>query len=249
MANVTINGVATVMSEELTVLQAAAAQGIRIPTLCCHEGLEPYGGCRLCLVEIEMRGRTRLESACTRGVEEGMVIRTDTDQVRECREMIVELLLARCPDSARVQELAREVGVAGTRFSALDEDCVLCGLCVRACQDAIGVSAISFLNRGADRKVATPFCIDEEVCVGCGACARVCPTGAIEVEDVGDKRYLRYFGAEVPLQACSECGEYFTAKRFSEKTAGEFGVTAELHGFCQDCRRKHASRRLRRHLV
>jgi len=231
-----------------TILTVARRHGIAIPTLCHHDGLEPAGACRICVVEVTQRGRTRLESACTRPAEEGLVVHTNTDDICQHRRMIAELLLARCPKSERIQELAREVGVTDTRFDPLDKECVLCGLCVRACQDAIGTSAISFTNRGIDRQVTTPFAINSEVCIGCGACARVCPTGAITVEDVGDTRYLRYFNTELPLAQCSECGSRYTTQRRAELTSQEPHVPDEFRTLCPDCRRKRQAAALRRYV-
>lgn len=221
-----------------TVLQAATEHGIRIPTLCYHEGLPAFGACRLCVVEISSRGRARLESSCTRQVEEGIVVRTHTEQIVAYRKLIAELLLARCPSSERIRGIAEELGVTETRFSLLNEDCILCGLCVRACQDAIGASAISFMNRGMERKVGTPFEIDSDVCLGCGACAQVCPTGAIKIEDVGDRRYVRYFNTELELLHCNECGRPFTTKRRREWLSAEQVLPDGLLYVCETCRRK-----------
>jgi len=249
MIALTLNGEQIEAEEGSTVLEAATAHGVKIPTLCHHEGLQPYGACRICIVEVSQRGRTKIESSCTRPVEPGMEVQTDTEQIRQYRKLIAELLLARCPDSERIKELAQEVGVAETRFPALDEDCVLCGLCVRACQDAIGASAIAFANRGMDRKACAPFSINSDSCIGCGACAKVCPTGAIKVEDVGGKRYIRYFNTELELQPCEECGAFFATKRALAKTAQDYPTRDELRGLCEACRRKHQAASLQRHLV
>ncbi len=242
MIAATINDTEVLVEEGSTVLQAATKYGFHIPTLCYHEGLPAYGACRMCLVEITQGASSRLESSCTRPLEQGMVIKTDTREIRGHRKMIMELLLARCPDAEVVQEMAREVGVTESRFSKLNEDCILCGLCVRACRDAIGMSAISFMSRGIKRHVDTPFSMNSDVCVGCGACARVCPTGAIRVEDYGAKRYVRYFNTELELQPCEECGRYFTTKRFFEKNKNDFVGADELYRLCDACRRRqHAS--------
>ncbi len=247
MFQIDIDGRRCDAEEGEMVLEVARRHGIAIPTLCHHEGLEPYGACRLCIVEVSQKGRARLESSCTRPVEAGMTVRTDTEEIRAYRALIAELLLARCPNSERIRRLAREVGVSETRFEPLDEDCVLCGLCVRACQDALGVSAIGFMNRGMDRKVSTPFEINSDVCVGCGACARVCPTGAITVEDIGDKRIIRYFNTELTLQHCTECGAAFTTQRRRERVETERPMPGDMLALCPTCRRRQAAASLRRY--
>ncbi|NOZ20157.1 MAG: 4Fe-4S dicluster domain-containing protein [Planctomycetes bacterium] len=249
MVSLKIDGRETQAEPGTTVLEAARSLGISIPTLCHHEGLPPYGACRICVVEVSAGGRIRIESSCTRPVEEGIEVWTDTEKIRGYRTLIAELLLARCPDSERVQEVARDVGVTETRFEKKEEECILCGLCVRACQDAMGTSAISFVNRGYARKVDTPFSINSETCAGCGACAKVCPTGAIQIEDVNGKRIIRYFHTELELEQCPECGARFVSKKFQEKTDADQKASEELRHLCPDCRRKRASRSLREHMV
>jgi len=249
LVRLTINGQQTKAEPGTTVLEAARALGIHIPTLCYREGLPAYGACRICIVEVSLNDRIRIENSCSRAVENGMEVRTDTEKIQKYRKLIAELLLARCPDSEVIKRVAKEVGVTETRFKKKDEECVLCGLCVRACQEAMGVSAISFVNRGAARKVDTPFSINSDVCVGCGACASVCPTGAIQVEDVDGKRYIRYFHTEIELERCAECGGYFAPKRFLEKV-GDVRKDAEaLQGLCANCRRRYMSRTLRQYTV
>ena len=162
-----------------SILEAARCAGIHIPTLCHHPSLEPYGSCRLCTVEIEKNGRKRFVTACNYPVEDGLVVKTCSPEVLDIRKMIAELLLARCPDEKKLQDLARECGISKPRFKSDDEKCVLCGLCCRVCEELVGVSAINFRNRGIERDVGTPYGELSEDCIGCSACSLVCPTNAI----------------------------------------------------------------------
>jgi len=165
------------------LLQVARRCGVEIPTLCHHEALEPAGMCRLCTVELFDGRRTRLVTACNYPIWEGMEVFTDSETVRQGRKLIVELLLARCPDVPVVRELAAKYDIKEPRFEKEDDDCILCGLCVRICE-RMGSSAISLVGRGVDLRVDTPFHLQTDLCMACGACASVCPTGHIRLEDI-----------------------------------------------------------------
>jgi heterodisulfide reductase subunit A2 len=165
------------------ILQVAQKYGIDIPTLCYHKALEPAGMCRLCTVELFDGRRTRFVTACNYPIWEGMEVKTDTDAVHKGRKLIVELLLARCPEVPLLKTLAKKYDIVEPRFKKEQDDCILCGLCTRICE-RMGNSAISLTGRGTEMKVDTPFHIRTEFCMGCGACTSVCPTGHIKLEDI-----------------------------------------------------------------
>jgi len=183
MITFTLNGMTVQGEEEQTILQVAGQYGVEIPTLCYHKALEPAGMCRLCTVEVFDGRRTRFVTACNYPIWEGMEVRTDTETVHEGRKLIVELLLARCPNVPILQELAKKYGIEEPRFLKGDDDCILCGLCTRICEK-MGNGAISLTGRGTDIKVDTPFHLQTDFCMACGACVSVCPTGHIKLEDI-----------------------------------------------------------------
>ncbi|MCP4537219.1 MAG: 2Fe-2S iron-sulfur cluster binding domain-containing protein [Chloroflexi bacterium] len=189
MIPVIIDGQSLEVEKETTVLEAAQRLGIDIPTLCHHPALEPYGVCRICTVEVISGDWSRLVTACNYPIRWEMEVRTASEKVLKGRQLLAELLLARCPGSPEVREIAASMGVTEARFElgAEEELCYLCGLCVRMCKELIGQSAISFVGRGGDRQVGPPFFKFSDDCIACGACAFICPTGAIKLEDITDK--------------------------------------------------------------
>ena len=178
-----LNGQTVQGDEGQYILQIAEKYGVDIPTLCHHKALEPAGMCRLCTVELFDGRRTRFVTSCNYPIWEGMEVNTDTETIHEGRKLIVELLLARCPDVPMLKNLAQKYGIDKPRFKTEDDDCILCGLCVRMCEK-MGNSAISLTGRGVEMKVDTPFHVQTDVCMACGACASVCPTGHITLDKI-----------------------------------------------------------------
>lgn len=175
MMNLKINGVMVSVEPGTTLLEAAAFLGFPIPTLCHMEGLSPYGACRLCLVEIGQAPKSRLVTACTYPAEEGLSVRTASSRVLRARKMVLELHLASCPQSKTIQDLASAHGIRRQRFKQEHEDCILCGRCVRMCEEQMMAKAIGFRNRGENRSIGTPFDVKSDVCRLCGGCMHVCP--------------------------------------------------------------------------
>ena len=175
MISLKLNGIPVSVEEGTTVLEAAQFLGLPIPTLCHAEGLTPYGACRLCVVEIGEGARSRLVSSCTYPVEEGLVVRTASNRVVHARKMILELMLASCPDSKIIQDLASAHDVRTQRFRQEHETCILCGLCVRMCSEQMMAHAIGFRGRGEHRTIGTPFDVPSAACRLCGGCMYICP--------------------------------------------------------------------------
>ncbi len=176
-----IDGKEVKATEGATILEVARNIGIEIPTLCYNSALEPFGSCRVCSVEItDARGRKKVVTSCNYTVKEGLEVSTKSEKVLKTRKLLLELLLARCPKVKKIQDLAREYGVEKPRFwiEDIEEDCILCGLCARVCQERIGVYAINFANRGVEREVTAPYHTFSNDCIGCGACAIICPTNS-----------------------------------------------------------------------
>ena len=187
-----------------TILDAARAAGVAIPTLCHLPGLSPTGACRICVVEVE--GRPGLVPSCAFPAADGMKVKTRTPRILAARQAVVELLLANHPQECltcvrgggcELQQLAEQNSVREVRFQGLrrrskldvaspaivrDPDkCILCGRCVRVCDEVQGIGAIDFAGRGFQTRVAAAFGQDLNLgtCVGCGQCVVVCPTGAL----------------------------------------------------------------------
>jgi bidirectional [NiFe] hydrogenase diaphorase subunit len=166
--------------EGMTLLEAARSAGIAIPTLCHHEELEPYGGCRLCLVEVESRGGARLVVSCVYPVENNITVRTRSEKIDRIRKMILELLLAHAPDAFDLQALAKIYGADPNRFEKEASFCIHCGLCVRYCAEVKKKNAVGFIDRGTRREICFIPEIAARECWNCKACFPLCPTEALQ---------------------------------------------------------------------
>ncbi len=192
MIKLTINNQQVEVLPGTTILQAAKKLDIKIPTLCYHPLLEPYAACRVCIVERISGEVSDLVTSCNTKVQDGWVVFTDSEKTIKARKLIVEMLMAQAPAAEPVKEIAKELGIEKTRFEITDpeEKCILCGLCVRTCEQIVGANAISFVERGKERKVYTPYGEPSEACIGCTACAFFCPTEAMTVEDLKGRKVI-----------------------------------------------------------
>jgi NADH dehydrogenase/NADH:ubiquinone oxidoreductase subunit G len=218
MTMLTINGTKVQAEEGSTILEVAKLYGFNIPTICYHDELTPYGACRLCMVEVDDGKRTRVVASCLYPVKEGIKVRTHTEKIVKQRKLLLELLLARCPNSKTLQDLASKMGVEQVRFKMENKDCILCGLCVRMCAEQMRGGAIGFVGRGQNREVVTPFREASEVCRNCGACMYICPVVELQCR-----------GVKSPGELCNSC-LVFTPPCVEKH--GEVMCTIESCGAC-----------------
>ncbi len=258
----TINGKKVSFDKEKNLLEVIRKAGIELPTFCYHSELSTYGACRLCLVNVEKRG---LVPACSTPAEAGMVVVTNSNEIRELRKIIVELLLANhdadCTachksENCQLQTLARRLGIQSVRYKKIAKNapkdlstpslvrdsnkCVLCGDCVRFCEEIQSVGAIDFSFRGSHATVSPSFGknLASTECVYCGQCSRVCPTGALTIKsDVSrvwealskkDKKVI----VSIAPAVRAAIGEAFGMdKKSGTETAGKMVTALKTMGF------------------
>lgn len=231
-----VNGVDIKAVEGERLLDVLQRNGIYVPTLCHHDNIKPYGVCRLCIVETVNGGSTKVVTSCNFKVSAGQVFNTETEKIKRERRMIMELILARSSRSPEMMALAERLGVKDTRFPKEDKGCILCGLCVKACEEVVGVSAIGFASRGPDRHVSSPFDLEAERCIGCGSCSFVCPTNFIKLEEKGHVRKLPLWHVEFKMQQCKKCGQDIAPEKQLKYIIDRVKLPKDFFDLCLNCR-------------
>jgi NADH dehydrogenase/NADH:ubiquinone oxidoreductase subunit G len=235
MVNMTIDGKSVQANEGASVLQKIRDLRIDMPTLCYHPELEAFGACRLCTVEAKKDGKWMLAASCELPVQKDLEIKTASEKAVEARKLAAELLYYQYPTTAAVRDIARKLGVSVAPDVVEGHDCILCGLCTRTCRDVVGVSALTFADRGLGRDLDAPkiaFIADR--CIGCGSCAFVCPTGYVKMDAVGDKRMI--WDKVFKMAACGVCGRYFAPVEQLEYISRTTGTPMAVLSTCVSCR-------------
>lgn len=228
MAEITINAKKYQVNSGITILEACNRLGISIPTLCHDDRLEPYAACRLCVVEV--KGKKNLQTSCSTKIRDGMVVETHNKRVINARKEVLDLLFSNHPEDCltcekaggcKLQDYCYEYGVEEGTYVGEKKDyhiddsnpfytydpnkCILCGKCVRVCDELQCTNAIGLGNRGFDSKVVTPFDLGLATsnCVSCGNCVAVCPVGALTPKK---KEKYRTWEIRKVKTTCSYCG-------------------------------------------
>lgn len=233
---ITIDGRSFGASAGETLLDVCRRNDIFIPTLCHHHDIEPYGVCRLCIVEWDRGDWSKIVTACNFPVKENQIFKTNTDKIKRERRVLVELMLARSSNVPEIVALAKKLGVEKVRFPKDEEGCILCGSCVRACEEVVGVSAISFADRGPKRELTSPFFDEAHDCIGCGSCAYICPVNFIKVEENEKVRKFPLWKVEFKMARCKKCGMKIAPKKQLDYIRKRANLPKDWFDVCQSCR-------------
>ena len=175
-----IDGKEVMAEEGMTILEAARQAGISIPTVCHHDKLIPFGGCRLCIVVAESGGRSKLVVSCVYTIDEELTVRTRSEKIDRIRKTILELLLAHAPNSPQLKALATEYKADKNRFENQASFCIHCGLCVRYCTEVKQLNAVGFVDRGINKEISFIPEIATVECRKCMECFPLCPTSYLQ---------------------------------------------------------------------
>ena len=236
LITVTIDGKECTCEKGEYIYDVATRNGIFIPTLCRHDAFEEHRACcRICIVEVVQRGRSKVVTSCVYPIDGPCEILTQSDRIREDRAVLYALLGHRAPAAESMALMAHTLDVNGVDrlVTVENEKCILCGLCVQAC-NSLGTGAISTVLRGTEKKVSTPFDEPSKYCVGCLSCANVCPTDAIAFCETESTRTI--WNREFELVRCSECGEVMGTREQVAWAAK--GVNVDEPVVCDACRKQ-----------
>lgn len=239
---ITINQQELEVNPGMTILEAARQHGIDIPTLCYHEAFGGQGMCRMCMVEVKTPHSRQVVAACTYPIHSEIEVRTSTPAIDKGRRTIIALLYRSAPNSEFMQKLLAEYKCPDNRLAVnSSERCILCRLCVRACEE-LGISAISAVLRGTEKRIATPFDEASTVCIGCAACANICPTGAIEVQQTDKERTI--WNRTFAMVQCQHCGQSFATREQIDYIDAKIGMQGMELGICDACRKKNLAAKI-----
>ncbi len=238
---VIINGKECMAEKGEFLIDIAKRNGITIPHLCHLESLRGLATCRICIVEAIENGKKRVVTSCIFPVMRDMAVETNTEDIKRMRRTLLSLLKAEAPENEMIESMIEDCGAGDYSRFEMDygNDCIMCGLCVKACEE-LGCNAISTINRGTIKKVAAPYEEPSVECIGCGSCAYVCPTGCIKMEEGSGIRKI--WGKEFKLLKCGECGRYFITKEQYEYVNKKLDIPEEL--ICENCKKRLTAKKM-----
>lgn len=232
---VKINGQELEAREGETILELCLRQDISIPHLCYHPAFGGQGACRMCLVELKEPGRTdsRLVASCTYPIHSFVEVTTESERIQRLRRNNVMLLARRASHNSWMRELAEQYGAPSLPAVETEPpDCILCGLCIHACEK-MGKTAIWSMFRGIEKRIATPYDEAADDCMGCAACALICPTQAIKMEEDASTRTI--WNRSFELVACRRCGSNFATREQIDHMRETSGY--DFDDLCPNCRK------------
>jgi len=232
--NIKINGIDIAYEQGETLLDVARRGAIEIPTLCKHDAFPGIAACRVCITEVIKNGKASIVTACNYPLNGETEAHTDSDSVKEARNMIFSLLSALAPDAKQIKELANKFDIEIMELPVKSEGkCMLCGLCVKGCAE-LGTGAIATVDRGTEKKVSTPYDDMSSDCIGCATCARICPTESIEYTE--DELSRTIWKRRFLLKRCERCGVIMGTENEVDHAAKL--ENAESPTLCDLCRKR-----------